>query len=171
MITSVKSGSQEELHEQIDRIVKSETFRNSDALQRLLRYLGDKVAAGEADRLKEYTIGVEGMGRPSTYNPAHDASTRMQTGRLRQKLAVYYSDEGKNDPFLLTLPKGSFKLSLDTVSQAPASDAPASQATDAASSPASFTIPEAARTFSNHTALLYAVIFLLATWPSPPPPG
>jgi hypothetical protein len=164
MITSVKSGSQEELYEQIDRIVKSETFRNSDALQRLLRYLGEKVAAGEADQLKEYTIGVEGMGRPSTYNPAHDASTRMQIGRLRQKLAIYYSDEGKNDPFLITLPKGSFKLSLDTVSQAPTSETPASPAIDMTPSPSALTSPRPVRTSGNHTALLYAAIFLLATW-------
>lgn len=104
---------QEEFLEQVERIAKSDTFRNSQALQRLLRYLGEKVVSGEAAQLKEYTVGVEGLGRSSSYNPTHDAAARVLVGRLRQKLSEYYSGEGKNDRLLLNLPKGGFKLSLD----------------------------------------------------------
>src|ERR1700748_1248606 len=90
------------LREQVERIAQSETFRHSEALQRLLRYLGEKAASGEAGQLKEYTIGVEGLGRPVSYDPAHDAAVRVQVGRLRLKLAEYYSGEGKEDGVLLT---------------------------------------------------------------------
>jgi len=95
---------------QVERIAHSDTLRNAEALRRLLRYLGEKSASGEADELKEYTVGVDGMGRPVTYDPRHDAAARIQVGRLRLKLAEYYRTEGKDDPLVLDLPKGQFKL-------------------------------------------------------------
>jgi hypothetical protein len=95
---------------QVERIAHSETLRGSEALRRLLRFLGEKSASGEADDLKEYTVGVDGMGRPATYDPRHDAAARIQVGRLRQKLADYYRTEGKDDTVIIELPKGQFKL-------------------------------------------------------------
>jgi len=95
---------------QVERIAQSEVFRSSEALQRLLIFLAEKSALGEAKHLKEYTIGVDGMGRPASYDPRHDAAVRIQVGRLRQKLAEYYHLEGKEDPLVIELPKGQFKL-------------------------------------------------------------
>ncbi len=95
---------------QVERIAHSETLRSSEALRRLLRFLGEKSASGEADDLKEYTVGVDGMGRPVSYDPRHDAAARIQVGRLRLKLAEYYRTEGKDDPVVIELPKGQFKL-------------------------------------------------------------
>jgi len=95
---------------QVERIVQSETLRSSEALRRLLRFLGEKSASGEADDLKEYTVGVDGLGRPVTYDPRHDAAARIQVGRLRQKLAEYYRTEGKDDAVIVEVPKGQFKL-------------------------------------------------------------
>jgi hypothetical protein len=95
---------------QVERIAHSDTLRNAEALRRLLRYLGEKSASGEAYELKEYTVGVDGMGRPATYDPRHDPAARIQVGRLRLKLAEYYRTEGKDDPVVLDLPKGQFKL-------------------------------------------------------------
>jgi len=95
---------------QVERILRSETLRSSGVLQRLLRYLADKAFAGEADQLKEYTIGVDAFGKPPSYDPRQDAIVRLQVGRLRQKLGEYYRTEGKDDPVILDLPKGRFKL-------------------------------------------------------------
>lgn len=98
---------------QVERILHSEIFRNSEGLRRLLRFLAERTAAGEADQLKEYTIGVDGLGKPATYDTHHDAAVRIQVGRLRQKLAEYYHTEGKQDPFIIELPKGQFRLTCE----------------------------------------------------------
>ena len=95
---------------EIHRILDSDTFRSSDVLRRLLRFLADKSIAGEADQLKEYTIGLDAFGKPPSYDPRSDAIVRLQAGRLRQKLAEYYRTEGKEDPLVVDLPKGHFKL-------------------------------------------------------------
>jgi len=105
-MTSTEDG----LLGQVERIVHSDAFRHSEGLRRLLRFLAEKSAAGEADQLKEYTIGIDGLGKPASYDPRHDAAVRIQVGRLRQKLAEYYHTEGKDDPVVIELPKGHFKL-------------------------------------------------------------
>src|SRR5947209_2396145 len=107
---------------EIERILQSEAFRNAEGLRRLLRFLAEKTAAGEADQLKEYTIGVDGLGKPSTYDTHHEAAVRIQVGRLRQKLADYYSNEGRDDPYFVELPKGRFKLTCERRAAPPQSD-------------------------------------------------
>ena len=150
MTSNAIADKHEGLREQIERIVTSETFRTSEGLQRLLRYLGDKMASGEGGHLKEYTIGVEGLGRPSSYDPGHDAAVRMQVGRLRQKLAEYYGGEGKGDPFLLTLPKGGFALSFGATFQV----------TEPAPRPGQSLPPETVRIRRKRYAILYAAEYL-----------
>ncbi len=105
---------------QVERILHSDTLRTSGVLRRLLRYLADKAFSGEADQLKEYTIGVDAFGKPPTYDPRQDAIVRLQVGRLRQKLGEYYRTEGKDDPVVLDLPKGRFKLKWEVRPTVPA---------------------------------------------------
>lgn len=95
---------------QIERILHSETLRSSEALRRLLRYLADRTLDGEADQLKEYTVGVDGLGKPASYDPRQESVVRIQAARLRHKLSEYYHGEGQSDPIVVELPKGHFKL-------------------------------------------------------------
>jgi hypothetical protein len=97
---------------QVDRILKSDTFRNAEALRKLLRFLADRLASGDADQLKEYAVGVDGLGKPADYDPRQDSTVRIQVGRLRNKLADFYRTEGLNDPYIVEIPKGHFKLSV-----------------------------------------------------------
>ena len=90
---------------EVEKILASETFRNSEALKRLLRFLAEKTLAGEADQLKEYTIGLDVVGKPATYDPRSDSAARIQVGRLRQKLGQYFREEGKHDEWIVDLPK------------------------------------------------------------------
>jgi hypothetical protein len=95
---------------QLQRVLRSEAFRNCESLRHLLAYLGDKSLNGHAEDLKEYTIGIEACGKPPTYDPQKDASVRVQLGRLRQKLEDYFRTEGAADPMELDLPKGRFTI-------------------------------------------------------------
>jgi hypothetical protein len=105
----VTRGS-ETLQNSVDRVLQSGTFRNSPSSRRLLKYLADHSIAGDADQLKEYSIGVDAFAKPEGYDPRADSTVRIQIGRLRQKLAEYYREEGKDDPLVIDLPKGRFTL-------------------------------------------------------------
>jgi hypothetical protein len=110
----------EPIQQQIERIVHSEQFRSSEVLRRLLTFLSEKAIAGEADNLKEYVVAIDGLGKSFTYDPQHNSAVRIQMGRPRQRLAEYYRTEGKNDPMIVDLPKGRFRLTFEQRSNTPA---------------------------------------------------
>ena len=99
-----------EAREQTQRIIESEFFRSSELQRRLLKYLAEKSLSGGADQLKEYTIGVEALGKPESYDPRRDSSVRLQSSKLRHKILEYYLTKGQSDPVLIDIPRGHFKL-------------------------------------------------------------
>jgi hypothetical protein len=100
----------EATHAQIQRILQSKAFRTSEIHRTLLSYLADKSVSGTADGLKEYTVGLDVFAKPDSYDPRQESTVRMHVARLRQKLGEYYRTEGLEDPIVVDLPKGGFKL-------------------------------------------------------------
>jgi hypothetical protein len=113
MVVDEKTAEHKQLQVQVDRILRSDEFRGSEVLRKLLVYLTDKAVSGEADHLKEYTVAIDALGKPASYDPQHNSTVRIQVGRLRQKLAEYYRGEGKEDECIVDLPKGRFRLSCE----------------------------------------------------------
>src|ERR1700747_3564477 len=100
--------SPEQVREQLDRILRSGSFRNAPALQRLLQYVTSKSTDGELIHLKEYTIGIDVFGRGNSYDPKIDPVVRVEMHRIRQKLREYYQTEGANDPIFVEIPTGHY---------------------------------------------------------------
>lgn len=98
---------------QVKRILESKAFRTSEVHRNLLNYLADKSLSGEADSLKEYTVGLDVFQKPSSYDPRQESVVRMHMARLRQKLAEYYRTEGVEDAVIVDLPKGAFKVTFE----------------------------------------------------------
>jgi hypothetical protein len=98
---------------QLDRILQSKIFRSSEVLRHLFSYLTEKSLSGEADDLKEYAIGLDALGKPSSFDPRQESVVRMHVSRLRQKLAEYYRTEGVADPIVVDLPKGGFRVTFE----------------------------------------------------------
>jgi len=103
----------ESLQTQIQHILQSKAFRTSEVQRNLLSYLADKSITGTADNLKEYSVGLDVFGKPASYDPRQESTVRMHVGRLRQKLAEYYRTEGVDDPVVVDLPKGGFKITFE----------------------------------------------------------
>lgn len=104
---------------QVQRILHGKVFRTSEVQRNLLIYLADKSIAGKADTLKEYTVGLDVLGKPVSYDPRQESVVRMHVARLRQKLAEYYRTEGVDDPIIVDLPKGGFKVTFEPRPVAP----------------------------------------------------
>jgi hypothetical protein len=62
--------------------------------------------------LKEYQIATEVLGRPAGFDPQSDSTVRVQAGRLRVKLAEYYTHEAPDDLIVVEVPKGSYALTF-----------------------------------------------------------
>ncbi|MEQ1946544.1 MAG: hypothetical protein ABL995_05115 [Bryobacteraceae bacterium] len=109
---------------QVRRILESKTFRTSEVHRNLLNYLAEKSLSGEADQLKEYTVGLDVFQKPSSYDPRQESVVRMHMARLRQKLGEYYRTEGLEDPVIVDLPKGAFKVTFENRPAAPEPEPP-----------------------------------------------
>ena len=94
--------------EQLERVLSSATFRGADRSSLLLRFLVEQTAAGHGERLKEYTVGAEGLGRGEAFDPRTDPIVRAEASRLRTRIERYYATEGHSDPLRIVLPKGSY---------------------------------------------------------------
>ena len=101
-------SDQQAIREQLDRILKSGPFLQSQRRQRFLEFIVKETLAGRSERLKGYNIALEVFDRPETFDPVVDPIVRIEAGRLREKLRDYYEAEGQNDPIRIELPKGSY---------------------------------------------------------------
>lgn len=92
----------------MQRILQSAGFRNAHTLQHLLEFLVAQAYGPDAESLKESTIGMGVFNRPPDFDPKADPVVRVQVHRLRQKLQEYYETDGRHDPILVDIPKGSY---------------------------------------------------------------
>src|SRR5439155_869985 len=112
-------AEREQFLAEIDRLIGSHVLHGSESLCKLLRYLAEHVLHHPGVPVKEYQIATEVFGRPADFDPQSDSTIRVQAGRLRMKLAEYYSSEGADDPIVVELPKGTYVLSFHQRAHAP----------------------------------------------------
>ncbi len=93
---------------QLDRILASAPFADADRASRFLRFVVEAALEGRSSEVKESVIGVEVLGRSPSFDPKTDPIVRVEAGRLRGRLGMYYQNEGKTDPVLVSLPKGGY---------------------------------------------------------------
>jgi len=95
--------------QEVEKICTSSEFTAKDRSCQLLRYLIDETLNNRGDQLKQYNIGRAVFGRDKDFNPDMDPMVRIQAGRLRRSLEIYYLTEGKNDPVRISIQKGSYQ--------------------------------------------------------------
>src|SRR5271156_1465754 len=100
--------SQQEVRAELDRLLQSALFLQSDRLGRFLRFAIENALAGNTELLKEYVIGTEVYDRKPPYHPSQDSIVRTEARRLRAKLKEYYESEGKQDPVFIYFRPGTY---------------------------------------------------------------
>ena len=125
---------------ELDWLLESGVLGRSANAARVLRYICEESAAGRADRLKEYTIAVEALGRRADFDPQHDTIVRVTVHILRKRLQEVYSHgEGVSHSVRLVIPPGAYAVHFVSVEAKPrleAEGSPADAPVDSASSSA-----------------------------------
>src|SRR5262245_1746982 len=106
-------SDQAAIRHQLDRILNSGPFHQSQRRQRFLEYLVNETLAGRGERLKGYNIALEVFDRPETFDPTVDPVVRIEAARLREKLREYYGTDGQDDPVHIDLPKGTYTPAIE----------------------------------------------------------
>lgn len=115
---------QEEVREELARILGSMAFSRPRRLARLLKYLVEHTLQGKTENLKEMVLGIEVFDRGADFDPRTDPIVRIDARRLRARLGQYYSDEGASDPVIITLEPGSYVPSFRGTSDGETEAAP-----------------------------------------------
>lgn len=98
----------DEVRTALSRVLQSRGFRNSERLQRLLKFTVECALQGTVDQLKESVLGREVFDRGSKYDPRTDSIVRVESVRLRKRLREYYEVEGRSDPVSFVFQPGSY---------------------------------------------------------------
>jgi hypothetical protein len=93
---------------ELDVVLRSRGFVRAPTLAGLLSYLCEKLLAGEAGQIKEYSIGVEVFRRGPEFDQDSDSIVRVEANRLRKRLQEYYQGEGAGDQLRISIPVGQY---------------------------------------------------------------
>ncbi len=103
-----QATSPDEVRAALARLLGSEEFVSSPRLADFLRYVVETTLSGRADEIKGYTIAVEALGRPASFDPQSDPIVRVEATRLRRSLERYYTGAGATDSIEIFIPKGAY---------------------------------------------------------------
>jgi hypothetical protein len=96
------------IQRQLELLLDSPHFSHSKRFPSFLRFVVDQTLAGEADTLKERTLGIEVFGKDADYDTASDPIVRVTAAEIRKRIAQYYQDSGHQDELRITLPSGAY---------------------------------------------------------------
>jgi len=72
-----------------------------------LRYVVEQTLIGNTRRIKAFTVGIEALGKPASFDPQTDPSVRVLAKRLRSSLDTYYLQNPETKVFIEMKP-GSY---------------------------------------------------------------
>ncbi|WP_433835730.1 tetratricopeptide repeat protein [Flavobacterium anhuiense] len=105
---SIKKIPPDTIYNELENVLKFYSFKNSMLLSNFLRYIVKETIDERQQYIKEYSIAVNALSRPSHFNPHDDAMVRIHAGRLRKLLNEYYSTDGKDNSVIIHVPKGGY---------------------------------------------------------------
>jgi Tol biopolymer transport system component len=108
---------------ELESILASEVFSRSQQLRRFLSFIVEQRLAGQGHSLKESVLAHELYGKGTDFDGGTDPVVRVDARRLRDKLREYY--EGRSDPVVISLPKGSYVPIFEANGVLPTHTAPA----------------------------------------------
>lgn len=102
------SVDEQALIRHVEKICDSPEFHSKQVLCRFLSYIVSETLAGRGEEIKAFSIGVDVFNKDADFDPGQDTLVRINAGRLRRMLDLYYSNTGKNDDLRIRIPKGGY---------------------------------------------------------------
>src|ERR1035437_5701008 len=93
---------------QLSRLLANPYFSHSKRFPTFLRFVVEHTLAGDAENIKERTLGIEIFGRDADYDTAADPIVRVTAAEIRKRVAQYYQDSGHQHELRIALPSGSY---------------------------------------------------------------
>jgi hypothetical protein len=101
-------GEKAAIEEQVERLLQNPYFSHSRRFPTFLRFVVRLALAGQADAVKERTLGIEIFGRSADYDTSSDPIVRVTAAEIRKRIAQYYHEPGHDVEIRVSLPAGSY---------------------------------------------------------------
>ena len=105
--------------ELVRRVASSVTFEKSPRLRAFFLHVCRCARENKSEEATEPQIAIYVYGRQPGYNPTEDNIVRSQARMLRMKLEHHFANEGKDEPVVITIPKGQYLPIFETRSKEP----------------------------------------------------
>ena len=92
----------------VQRVAASQFFAKGPKLRAFLLYSCENSLLGKPENLTAQLIGTRVFGRDPDYIPSEDNIVRVEARELRKRLAAYFASDGRDEPVILDIPKGSY---------------------------------------------------------------
>src|SRR5579862_3131077 len=104
----VEQPGVEAVRDELDRLLASPFFNQSRRLPNFLRFVVERALAGDIEKIKERTLGIEIFGKDADYDTSTDPIVRVTAAEIRKRVAQYYQDPAHSHELRITLPSGSY---------------------------------------------------------------
>jgi hypothetical protein len=101
-------------------ILDGPAFHGSARSRAFLRFVVEEKLAGRQESIKERTIGVSVLGKPSDYDTGADSTVRVRANEVRKRLAAHYDQAAPRAGIRIELPLGAYAPQFTTVAPAAA---------------------------------------------------
>ena len=91
----------------LNAVLESDKFTAAPQMSAFLKYVVEQAASGNMTRIKAYTVAIDALGKPDSFDPQNDPVVRVLAGRLRAALASYY-EANPNVELRITMRPGSY---------------------------------------------------------------
>ena len=103
--------------ELVRRVASSVTFEKSPRLRAFFLHVCRCARENKSEEATEPQIAIYVYGRRPGYNPNEDNIVRSQARMLRMKLEHHFANEGKDEPIIISIPKGQYLPIFETRSK------------------------------------------------------
>lgn len=100
--------TQEEISRHLEHMLDSPNFHATPTQIAFLKYIVTQTLAGNAGKIKGYTVAIEVFGRGQDFDQRIDPVVSIQASGLRRALEQYYKYAGQHDYIRISIPKGTY---------------------------------------------------------------
>lgn len=93
---------------ELERLFADPRFHATERSRSFLRYVSNEYFEGREAGVKAYSIAVDVLGRPCSFDPSLDPIVRIEATRLRSSLDRYYEAFAEQGSVTIQLPKGRY---------------------------------------------------------------
>lgn len=103
------------IRKELSMILESRLFEGKKQASSFLMYVVEETLSGRGEKITQYGIAIEALGKPHDYCPTENPAVRVEAGRVRKLLEEYYATRNNAQQVRIHLPVGSYQPEFEVV--------------------------------------------------------